>query len=83
MKWRACTMREALLFAKKRIEAPDCISKPPDYEASVVTFTDGTAVAVKSEYWNSGSEYTPEDGAEPPKWWIGEPVYYAGQGRGR
>lgn len=46
-------------------------TQSPDYNAEVIYFTDGSAIACLSSWRGPYSEVTPDIDAEPPIWWIG------------
>lgn len=73
MTWTKVSMPEAIIFMqdKKLDYSKKHHNNTPDGEASVVYFTDGTAVAVKSDWREPFSIGTPDIDANPPIWWIG------------
>lgn len=70
-KWQPLDMIDAIRFATRRVVAPKqervdgC-----DFEDCVVVFTDGTALAVRSNWDGPLSEVTPEITATDPKWRV-------------
>lgn len=84
IKWRSCTMREALQFASTRLideSLPmNMRPTPPDADnyanysnATMECFTDGSAVVCKSML-NLASCESDSDHLEEAVWWIGEHV---------
>lgn len=79
MRWKTCTMAEALEFAQGKTIDYDHDSNYYNYDvkpsdnAEVVYFTDRTAVASESSFSGPYSEVTPDIDIEPPDWWIGTP----------
>ena len=68
-KWRESTMREAVTFAYSRTVDEDPVVELclDDQQGSAVeVFTDGTAIACRSDYCAYASDSWPE----PPEWFI-------------
>lgn len=71
MNWAKCSMLEAMNWARDRDATADEPGTLPDYAACGVIFTDGSALACKSEWVGPYSEVTPDIDAQPPVFWIG------------
>lgn len=67
MNWHEVEMPEAVEFTSGRKTVKKAtIPAPPDDDASVVQFEDGTAVACASNY----AIYDSCNLCYPPKWWV-------------
>lgn len=74
MAWKETTMKEAFNHGRSRQIAesvPEGLF-PPDGEAEICAFTDGTAVACRSVANGPMSRDTPDLVFDTPQWWIYE-----------
>lgn len=69
-RWRSATISEVFDFASGKVQCKSFDMAPPEHDADIVIFTDGTAVSCLSIAHVCGTEYTPEMEGDPPLWWI-------------
>jgi hypothetical protein len=73
--WKRVSAAEALAYAAGRV----VLSTENGFEGeTVVTFTDQTALLIKSEYEGLLSDVTPGAGIEPPSWYLNDCTGLAG-----
>lgn len=71
MQWREVNMLTVFQYATDR--QPDTKAVRPkglDFDWDVIVFTDGTAVAVKSDWSDDSTDYTPDFEALSPDWML-------------
>ena len=78
MIWKESSLKEALAFAATRTISEHHPAKAytdSPWDADVCWFTDGCAVACRSDASGPYSEVTPDIDLQPPEWWTGTPNF--------